>query len=181
MEEMNTRFKEMRKRLKLSQKQLGDSLGLSDSGISSIEKGTRSVTSKHIKLLEAAFGIREEWLRTGEEPMLIQPTTFNLDEYVKKRGASELELEIMRAFFSMEPELRQSVISHFKAHLGQSHTKTTGQDEISATITVRPAADDTKLTVEEKRHIVMTELPSEEKGQTSSVSTGGNGTGEKLA
>lgn len=178
---MNERVKEIRKTLGYTQKEFAKILGVTQSAVSWTEIGGNTVSGQFIRSLVAQFKVSEEWLRTGEGSMFTESKTFNLDEYVKKRGASELELEIMRAYFSMEPELRQSVISHFKAHLEQSHAETAGHDELAATIAVRPAASDTKLTVEQKRHIVMTELPNEEKGQTSLASTTSNGSDAKLA
>ena len=74
MDELNIRFKEMRKSLGKSQKEIGDAIGLSNSGISNIESGLRSVTERHIKLLEAAFNINEHWFRTGEGSMIKEPS-----------------------------------------------------------------------------------------------------------
>lgn len=61
----NTRIKYLRTTLNISQEQLGKSIGISKSGISAIENGTRNVTEKHIKLIAIAYNINEEWLRNG--------------------------------------------------------------------------------------------------------------------
>lgn len=68
---INERFKEIRKQLKLSQDSYGETIGIKRSGISSIELGNRSVSERHIKLLEAEFNINGDWLRTGEGDMFI--------------------------------------------------------------------------------------------------------------
>ena len=47
----NQRIKQLRENLGISQEKLGETIGLSKSGISSIENGNRSVTEKHIKLI----------------------------------------------------------------------------------------------------------------------------------
>lgn len=70
MNDINLRFKELRKSLGKSQKEIGDAIGLSNSGISNIENGQRNVTDKHIKLLVSEFSINGHWLRTGEGEML---------------------------------------------------------------------------------------------------------------
>lgn len=49
----------------LSQEEFGNRIGLSKSGISNIEKGTRNVTSKHVKLICTIFNVNELWLTTG--------------------------------------------------------------------------------------------------------------------
>lgn len=66
---MNERLKELRKSLSLTMEQFGDKIGLSKSGISSIENGSRNVTPKHIKIICNEFNVNEEWLRTGEGNM----------------------------------------------------------------------------------------------------------------
>lgn len=35
------------------------------------------------------FNVNEFWLRTGEGEMFIQPETFSLDEYAKKKATSQ--------------------------------------------------------------------------------------------
>lgn len=37
-----------------------------------IETGKRSVTDRTIKLICTEFGVSEDWLRTGKEPMLVE-------------------------------------------------------------------------------------------------------------
>ena len=70
---INVRFRELRKALGLNTTQIGDAIGLSNSGISCIEAGQRKVSDKHIKLLKVAFPLMSEhWLRTGEGEMFIQ-------------------------------------------------------------------------------------------------------------
>ena len=49
--------------------------------------------------------------------MFIQSSTFSLDEFVKSRGASDLELDIMKAYFDLEPDVRKMIIEHFKNRL----------------------------------------------------------------
>ena len=67
---INVRFRELRKALGLNTTQIGDAIGLSNSGISSIETGQRKVSDKHVRLLKVAFPLMSEhWLRTGEGEM----------------------------------------------------------------------------------------------------------------
>lgn len=65
LESINERVKIFRKQLNLSQEEFGKAIGLSKSGISNIEKGTRNVTNKHIKLICSIFNADELWLTTG--------------------------------------------------------------------------------------------------------------------
>ncbi len=84
MNTINQRVKELRLKLGLSQDDFGNAIGLSKSGISNIENGTRSVRETHIKLLCSAFDVDETWLRSGEgEANAVRNITlsqFSIDE-----------------------------------------------------------------------------------------------------
>ena len=49
--------------------------------------------------------------------MYIQPSTFSLDDFVKSRGATDLELEIMKIYFELDPQIRKAAIDQFKSKL----------------------------------------------------------------
>ena len=69
---MNERIKELRKALGLTLDKFGERLGVSKVAISLIENGKNSLTDQMFKSICREFNVREEWLRTGEEPMFIQ-------------------------------------------------------------------------------------------------------------
>ena len=77
MDEINIRFKELRKACEKTQTEWGNILGLSRSGISEIESGRRKVTEKHIKFLEvwSEKHVNVNWLRTGEGRMFLRRGT----------------------------------------------------------------------------------------------------------
>ena len=66
---MNTRLKELRNHLGLSQKDFGSKIFLSQDHISSLEKGRRSITDRSIKNICNEFNVNEEWLRSGKGSM----------------------------------------------------------------------------------------------------------------
>lgn len=63
------------------------------------------------------FSINEDWFRYGKGPMKIQPKKFSLDDFVKSKGATDLELEIVKAYFDIEPDTRKMLVEHFKNRL----------------------------------------------------------------
>ena len=63
------RIKALRKGNKLTQEEFGERIGLKGTAIGMYEKGNRQVSNQSITLISQAFHVREEWLRTGEEPM----------------------------------------------------------------------------------------------------------------
>lgn len=86
MNTINQRVKELRLKLGLSQDDFGNAIGLSKSGISNIENGTRSVRETHIKLICSAFDVDETWLRTGE-PVIAQAQELEaFENYLSKLG-----------------------------------------------------------------------------------------------
>lgn len=64
---INVRIKHVRKEIaKMTLEQFGAKIGISASACSYIEKGINNPSDQTIKSICREFGIREEWLRTGE-------------------------------------------------------------------------------------------------------------------
>ena len=64
---INDRVKHVRKEIeKMTLEQFGDRVGISAAACSYIENGKSNPTALTIKSICREFGIREEWLRTGE-------------------------------------------------------------------------------------------------------------------
>lgn len=123
---INERIKFLRKEKGLTQKTLASTLGITQSGVSFLEQEGSSVSDQTIKLICTVFGVREEWLRTGEGEMYNQGELFSLDRFVAERGATELELAIVKAYFELDPAIRRTVLEHFRARL------TADPDELEA-------------------------------------------------
>lgn len=103
--EAKNRFKAVREYYKLSMGAFGDKIGLSASGVSAIEYGTRALSEKHIKLIHAAFPeINEEWLRSGEGEMKSESSKSLMDALAENYGLTALERDIIQAFLDMEPD-----------------------------------------------------------------------------
>lgn len=114
---MNERIKKLRKTLGLTLEKFGERLGVKRNSVSQWENGNNNVSDQVRKSICREFGVNEEWLLSGSGPMFIQSSTFSLDEFVKSRGASDLELDIMKAYFDLEPDVRKMIIEHFKSRL----------------------------------------------------------------
>lgn len=114
---MNNRIKLVRKTIypKVSQEKFAEMLGTTRAAIATYELGKVIPSDTFIQLLCSKFNVNEAWLRNGTEPMFIEPDSFSLDQYAKERGASDEELEIIKAYFSMKKETREEVVKHFKA------------------------------------------------------------------
>lgn len=174
---MRDRLKVLRKSLKLSQAKFGEKLGVSRDAINDIENGRAEIKPLMVNHVCLVFGISENWLQTGEGEMHVQTDSALIEELATEYKMSEKQKKIIATFAAMDEKKREVLAEAFFEFVDALASSS----EVSATIATRPAANDTKLTVEQKRHIVMNELPNEEKGQISSVSTTSNGSDKKLA
>ncbi|EOS40592.1 hypothetical protein C808_00647 [Lachnospiraceae bacterium M18-1] len=118
---INERIKYLRKDvLKMNQTDFAEAIGMKQRGASYIEQSGAGVTDKTIKTICLVFNLNEDWLRNGIEPMYIQAPTFSLDDFVRQRGGTELEIDIMKAYFELKPDTRTMLIQHFKERLTAS-------------------------------------------------------------
>ena len=117
---VNERIKRVRKEKGMNQKQFAALLGVTQSGVSYMEQSGSNVSDSSIKSICTMCNLNEDWLRNGTEPMYIQAPTFSLDDFVRQRGGTELEIDIMKAYFELEPDTRAMLIQHFKERLTAS-------------------------------------------------------------
>lgn len=106
---INERFKKLRKALGLSQEELGNKIGLSKSGISNIESGTRNVTDKHIKLICSEFPINEDWLRTETGEMLLKTSSDVMEQLKKEFNLDDFSFDLVHEYLRMAPSQRKIV------------------------------------------------------------------------
>ena len=125
---MQERLKEIRRHFNMTQAEFAKKLGIGQSTLAMMEVNKRDLSDRHVKTICAICGISEEWLRTGAGPMFSQDTVFSLDQFVKDRGGTDLELEIVKAYFSLPTEIRETVIGQFKAAFMKTLTPA-GPDE----------------------------------------------------
>ncbi len=119
--EIYERIRELRKNhLHMNQTEFGERLGVSRSVIKNIELNALARPEQKLSLMKlicSEFDVNEDWLLNGTDPMFVQPDTFSLDDFVKSRGATDLELEIMKIYFELDPQIRKAAIDQFKSKL----------------------------------------------------------------
>ena len=122
--EIYERIRELRKKhLKMSMEAFGKRLGVSLDVISNIENNRLARPDQKMtlyKLICSEFSVNEDWLLNGSEPMFIEPDTFSLDEFVKQRGATDLELQIVKTYFDLDPDIRGILVDHFRKGLASA-------------------------------------------------------------
>jgi len=122
--EVYERIRELRKNhLRMTQTDFGDRLGVSRSVIKNIELNALARPDQKlslIKLICKEFSVNEDWLLNGNDPMFVEPDTFSLDEFVKQRGATDLELQIVKTYFDLDPDIRGILVDHFRKGLASA-------------------------------------------------------------
>ena len=95
----NERVREVRQALGLTMRQFGEKLGLGGSTISDIENGRRNLTLQNMLSICREFRVSEDWLRTGEGDMFVEPAE---DEEIAR---------FMGDILTGEPDFRRRLIS----------------------------------------------------------------------
>lgn len=112
---MNQRLRELRESLHLTRAAFGERLGLSSDTINNLERGRAELKESIIKLICSEYGISEKWFRTGEGSAV--DAAVSLDAFAKTHGATELELHIVKAFFSVDEATRSLFLTQFQRFL----------------------------------------------------------------
>ena len=115
---MNTRIRELRRTLKLSQKEFADKIGLKQNAISYMEKKEATVTEQNIKAICSQFCVNENWLRTGDGNTFIE--------------SDRKQKEFFAIFDELSPVLQDYLIQ-------------TAKDLLNAQTKLQPQKDDEKI------------------------------------
>ena len=110
---MNTRIKEIRKSLELSQTAFGEKIGISRDSIANIEGNRMEIKDVVIKAICREFSVNENWLRTGSGEM-----------FIKKSKDEEL------AEFLADVQLEGEESFKHRLILGLANMSETGWDEL---------------------------------------------------
>lgn len=129
---MNERIKKLRKFLKLTQQEFADRIGIKRGAIANYEVGRNEPADSVISLICREYSVDENWLRFGtggDEPVFIEMATFSLDEFARQHNATELELEILKIYFELDPTVRDKITDHFKQRLAMSRQSSVADAE----------------------------------------------------
>lgn len=106
---MNTRIKELRKQLGLTQSEFGEKVGLKGNTITNYENNIRTPSDAVIYSICREFGVNEQWLRSGEGDMFLKLSRNDeIAAYVARvmKDESAYYQQKMLLFFSrLSPEM----------------------------------------------------------------------------
>lgn len=111
---MNTRIKFLRKNSGLTQEKFAERIGLKQNSIALIESGKRNISDQTILSICREFGVREEWLRTGEGEMYAPAPTTGLDLLVQEKALRREERILIEKFVNLKPETRQQILNYIQ-------------------------------------------------------------------
>ena len=172
--------------LHMSQTEFGVKLGVSRSVIKNIELDALARPDQKlslIKLMCKEFSVNEEWLLHGSMPMFVTPETFSLDQYLKERGCTALEMEIVKAYFELDIDTRQKVFDHFQGRLSAAKERLTAaadasqqQKEEAPPLELKPVAEMTHAEIDRFSEQLRQELHREKAAAVKSPASPGSGT-----
>lgn len=172
---INERIRWFRKdHLRISQAEFAQVIGMKQTSVSTFERNGASVSDQIVRSICMGFSVNEAWLRTGEGEMLEQPETFSLDQYLKERGCTALEMEIVKAYFELDMDTRQKVFDHFQARLSAAKEQLTAAADAGQQ---QEAKAPQEMTVAEL-HAELDRQIAEEKKRAEGLSVSGPGSYE---
>lgn len=109
-DEMKNRLKELRKTLKLTQKEFGESIDLSGSNVSNLEKGNVNLTPRNISAICSKYQVDEEWLLHGKGEMFKDLTDeIDVSEHIKKFNLEPEIEEFLQLYLSVDEDTKKYV------------------------------------------------------------------------
>lgn len=149
---MNERLKKIRKSLDLTQQEFANRIGIARGNIAAYEVGKNAPSDAVISLICREFNVNENWLRTGAggpDVQFVNQATFSLDDYVKSKGATDLEIELVKTYFEMDPAIRDSIVEHFMKKFSKGSYGTA----VTAPVTPVTSSSENKPTVIRAAHL----------------------------
>jgi transcriptional regulator with XRE-family HTH domain len=80
---INERIVKVRRDLKLTQPVFAEKICISKGYIANLELGQKEVNDRIVRLISTAFGVNEQWLRTGEGAMFHDPQNHKVEEIIR--------------------------------------------------------------------------------------------------
>lgn len=110
---MNERLKELRHKLNISQKKLGEKIGLTQGTIADIERGKSSLTSRSAKEICRVFRVNPQWLETGEGEMFNTSGKTFLDQLAEEKNLDTRTKNLISSIINLPPETRNVILDWF--------------------------------------------------------------------
>lgn len=118
MTQLNSRIKEIRKELKLTQLEFAKKINRTQTTVSEYEKGSATITDRTVADICREFNVNEEWLRTGNGVMFKQQLNINsmLSADVARliMSSDDFTKRLVHTYLSLPDEAKQAVAEFLK-------------------------------------------------------------------
>ena len=156
--EIGDRIRKLRRSLDLTQKKFGERINLKSNSVALIEGG-RNTSDQTIFAICREFGVREEWLRTGEGEMFVPAPTSELEALAERYPNLTHETYVFIEKLVGLSESDQNIIMGFLREVVESF------GDVAPGTRAKPGADMDGMSREEL-HAELDRQIAEEKGAT---------------
>lgn len=111
---MKNRIKQVRLMVELTQSEFGARIGVKRNTVAGYETGVRTPSDVVLKSISREFGVREEWLKTGDGPMLSDEKESSIISKSLSYPLSDSDMEIVKMFAGLNSSQRAAVMSFMK-------------------------------------------------------------------
>lgn len=111
---MNTRIRNIRRALDLTQQVFAERIGMKQNSIALIESGKRNISDQAILSICREFNVREEWIRTGKGEMFKPKPTDALDQIAYQYKISNTAYVMIEKFVALRPEIQNGIFDYFR-------------------------------------------------------------------
>lgn len=125
---LGERIKKVRRALDLTQQEFADRIGSKRNTVATYEVGRIAPSAAVISLICREFNVNETWLRTGEGEMFNPTEDDAVEKLCSDMHATELEAEIMRAYFKIDPDIRDTFMRRLIQGVQAQYATTTPQE-----------------------------------------------------
>lgn len=112
---MNSRLKDIRKALRLTQKEFAARLGITDSGISRLEKGQNQLTDQLIRAICREYKVNYEYLKNGIGEMFVEVPQTVVDELCEQYDLDDFDRIMLQEYLKMDEASRNVLKTYIRS------------------------------------------------------------------
>lgn len=131
---MNSRLKDIRKALRLTQKEFAARLGITDSGISRLEKGQNQLTDQLIRAICREYKVNYEYLKNGIGEMFVEVPQTVVDELCEQYDLDDFDRIMLQEYLKMDEASRNVLKTYIRKICGQISEVEDTQAKIDAEV-----------------------------------------------
>ena len=112
---INERLKHLRKNvLRLTQSELGNTLGLGKAAVSKMESNTSTITEQNIKLICKEFNVNYDWLVDGNGDIFIDTDRTTIELLADDYKLRPVEVSLIEEFVKLDEDERNVLLNYLQ-------------------------------------------------------------------